>query len=213
MVNVYRMNTKNLIDPIETPEIVKTLPEYRRKKILAHGTSSGRIESLGAGLLLKEVLMRHGCSDDGIVIGEHGKPEVKNLYFNLSHSDNMVICAVSDKTVGCDIERIQTAPKRIAKRFFHENEIEYLERFDEHRKNEEFYRLWTIKESYLKMTGYGLTFPLKDFEVRIIDGIRIYKNHMLQDCYINEYALEGYKVAVCSEDETFADELEVIESI
>ena len=44
-----------------------------------------RKHSLGAGLLLKECLKEYGINIEEIRYGEHGKPEVDGIYFNISH--------------------------------------------------------------------------------------------------------------------------------
>ena len=75
----------------------------------------------------------------------------------------MVICAVSDKAVGCDIEQVSVAPEKVAERFFSEAEQRYLSQYSGEEKNKEFYRLWTMKESYLKYLGTGINRPLNSF--------------------------------------------------
>lgn len=207
MVNVYALNTENIGEIQNYPALYESLPAYRKKKIESFRNSKGKKESFAAGILLKKVCERHGISDHVIKIGEHGKPELEGFYFNLSHSGDMVLCAVSEKPVGCDIEKIEVPALKIAKRFFTENENQYLENVGEDRKAEEFFRLWTMKEAYVKMTGEGLTCSLKDFEVEIGNLIRIYRNRELQKCCMKEYSIQGYKATVCAEEHNFADEI------
>ncbi|MEE1085749.1 MAG: 4'-phosphopantetheinyl transferase superfamily protein [Schaedlerella sp.] len=211
MVRVYAADISMLKDPKVCPDILNGLAEYRQNKIKAFHNSKGRIESFGAGILLQKVLSRHGKSDREITIGVHGKPELSGLYFNLSHSDTICLCVVSEKKVGCDIEKIKTAPQKLAKRFFHKNEIQYLETLDSKEQNLTFYRLWTIKESYLKMTGDGLSYPLKEFEVRFADDIKIYKGTKVQNCYVKEYYISGFKVSVCAKENIFDNTIEFIQ--
>ena len=78
-------------------------------------------------------------------------------------------------------------------------------------RNEAFYRLWTIKESFVKMLKKGLAMGLDSFEVSFNDGISIKNNDEKVACHIKEYNLEGYKISVCSEEEFFADEMDIIE--
>lgn len=207
MVYVYALDLEGIKDPKEYPKMLESLPEYRKKKIESFRNPKGRIESFGAGVLLKKVCSLHGMSDHLISLGEHGKPQSDEFYFNLSHSGNMVLCAVSKKLVGCDIEKIETPTLRIAKRFFTENENKYLEKFEENQKAEEFFRLWTMKEAYVKMTGEGLTCSLKEFEIHIDDMIQIYRNQSLQNCCVKEYSMQGYKVSVCAAEHSFAEDI------
>lgn len=191
MVHVYAADVSALSDPMEYPKVMEGLPENRQKKILNAKQKQNRMQSLGAGLLLKQVLYRHGISLDTLGIDANGKPTVDGICFNLAHSGNYVICAVSKSSVGCDIEQIQDAPKRVAERSFSVEENAHLEQFSGAAYNREFFRIWTKKESYLKMTGTGLRVPLDTLEV--------------EDCYLKEYEIPGYQVTVCAEENEFAE--------
>lgn len=90
---------------------------------------------------------------------EHGKPYAKDLKieFNISHSGNMVVCAVDDKPIGIDIEQIRPIDLKLAKRFCTKQELTYL--FDGANNKEilaRFFKLWTAKEAYSKCLGKGL---------------------------------------------------------
>jgi 4'-phosphopantetheinyl transferase len=95
--------------------------------------------------------------------------EHKHLHFNISHSDDYVIYAfcITDE-VGIDIERIDYTINHleIAENYFAKNEIIFLKNFT--RSNltaENFYRLWTRKESLLKAIGTGLLLDLKQIDI------------------------------------------------
>ena len=122
-----------------------------------------------------------------------------------------MVCAVSNFAVGCDIEKIKEAPLKVAKRYFCEKEVSFLEKMPEAARGKEFFRLWTIKESYVKMLKKGLAMGLDSFEVSFDESISIKKNDEKVACHIKEYNLEGYKISVCAEEEFFADEMDIIE--
>ena len=209
MVHIYAVDITNLPDPLETPEIMKSLSEVRKQKILRCKQPEARKQSLGAGLLIRYILKEQGLRDSEITFGSNGKPEIEGICFNSSHSKNMVICAVGEKSVGCDIEQISKAPEKVANRFFCESEIKYLNKISEEQRKQEFYRLWTMKESYIKMTGEGMRLPLDSFEVDFEEGIHIYRGGKKQDCFVKEYRLckEGqlpYYISVCAEEDKFA---------
>lgn len=205
MIKVYMTDVTNLPDPQEYPEILNGLSDSRIHKTMRYRQIKDRKQSLGAGLLLKKCLEEYGIDIEEIRCGEHGKPEIDGIYFNLSHSQDMVVCVVSDKPVGCDIEKIGEERKGIAERFFTKNERSYLESFDSERRNREFYRLWTMKESYIKMTGEGTNLALDRVEFEILDNVNVYRDGKSCSCYIKEYEVSGYKLTVCAECSEFSD--------
>jgi len=96
---------------------------------------------------------------------EHKKPRFVDdigVDFSVSHSGKYWVCAVSRQEVGIDIQNSAVKfKKNIAKRFFHKNEYEYLEKND----YVDFFSIWTAKESYVKYTGQGIDNYFSDFSV------------------------------------------------
>lgn len=100
---------------------------------------------------------------------EAGKPYVKDLpvEFNISHSGDVVVCAVDDKPVGIDIEKIRPIDLTVAKRICTDEELVYLfnhtptEHDFVYTTNHEiltrFFELWTAKEAYGKCIGVGIS--------------------------------------------------------
>lgn len=120
-------------------------------------------------------------------LGEFGKPYIQNhenWHFNISHTDGIIVIAVSDKPVGVDVERIRKADLRIAKRFFTEKEIAYIDELAE-KQDERFFEVWTKKEAYLKYTGDGLRVPLESIDV--ISYCDMYKSLLF----------DGFIVTIC----------------
>ncbi|MBL8230197.1 MAG: 4'-phosphopantetheinyl transferase superfamily protein [Bryobacterales bacterium] len=92
--------------------------------------------------------------------GEFGKPYLCGfpIHFNLSHSGDHAMLAVSPAPVGADIEQVADKPDltAIARRFFTGAESQALDSLPPERRTWGFYRLWTFKEALLKATGEGL---------------------------------------------------------
>lgn len=125
-----------------------------------------------AGEMLARRMIEKWCKIDAesIVFGkkEGGKPYAKALAveFNISHSGDMVVCAVDDKSVGIDIEQIRPIDLKVAKRICTEEELLYLfgykpteEDYTYTTNNEiltRFFQLWTAKEAYGKYLGKGI---------------------------------------------------------
>jgi len=96
-----------------------------------------------------------------------GKPyfaALSGVEFSVSHSGSFWVCAFGKEKVGLDLQQhTDCRMKDIALRHFHPQEVKWL------RENgfspENFFYLWSAKESYLKYTGLGLSAGLKSFSV------------------------------------------------
>ncbi len=126
-------------------------------------------------LLLDAGLSREYGRTWEIQTGENGRPciaedgriaaEGRNLVdFNISHTRGLVVCAVNSGRVGVDAQIILPRRGGAVRRALAPREQEMLERARRERGEAEadelFARLWTLKESYVKATGAGLSFPL-----------------------------------------------------
>ncbi len=210
MVNIYVANCDGLQDPLENPGIMEGLSEYRKQKIVKQRNISGRKQSLAAGLLLKEVLFRYGCAEKEVFYGAHGKPQIEGLHFNLSHSGELVVCAVGEMSVGCDIEKVKRSSRKVARRCFGMREQAFLNHVPETEYDNSFFRIWTLKEAYVKMTGEGMHVDFRTFDMEIGEEVEVFRNGVLQNCRFREYCMEDYRIAVCSQEKTFAKQLEII---
>ena len=111
-------------------------------------------------------------------VNAYGRPEIAGqgsprLRFNLSHTDGMAICAVAlEAEVGADVEDTlrpgQTV--EIANSYFAPAEAAALRALPLERQRERFFELWTLKESYIKARGMGLSLPLEQFAFELQPG-------------------------------------------
>ncbi len=108
--------------------------------------------------------------------GEKDKPEIVNcplpLRFNISHTKNLIICAVTlEDDIGCDVENTGRSNDvlAIAERYFSPQESHELFALPLAQQRNRFFDYWTLKESYIKAWGLGLAIPLKDFSFNITD--------------------------------------------
>ena len=207
MVKLYVADISNLPDPLSVPELLQRLPLERQQRIHNMKQEKSRKQSMGVGLLLQKVLALYHMQDSQVLVGEHGKPMIDGLEFSLSHSGNLVVCAVSHEPVGCDVEEIRKAPERVAERYFSCGEQEYLSQFAEEEYDRAFFRLWTMKESYVKMTGEGLGVPMEQYEVVVDDYARVIRDGGVQECYVSEVEIPGYIISICAK---LSEPLEVI---
>lgn len=105
---------------------------------------------------------------------KHNKPHLLTpanspIQFNMSHSDNMAIYAITlNHKVGIDIEKVQaTFNQAVAERFFSKQEYTYLIQQPENEQLATFYRIWSRKEAIIKAVGKGLSIPLSSFSVAV----------------------------------------------
>ena len=106
------------------------------------------------------------CPEDDLIFGQTktGKPILlshSNIHFNISHTIHWIVIAISTLgVVGIDIENtsrlLPSQALKIAKRFFHPSEYQWLKCCPENMQPKSFIRLWTLKEASLKMTGEGI---------------------------------------------------------
>lgn len=94
---------------------------------------------------------------------EHGMPWLR---FNLSHTRNLVACAVTaTDDVGLDVEDLgrREAGAGIAERFFAPSEAAMIAALPREERHEAFLRIWTLKEAFVKATGEGIAMGLENF--------------------------------------------------
>lgn len=139
-----------------------------------------RVRFILARVQLRKILMRYTHRNPVIQVEENGKPYLKEfpeLKFNLSHSENRGLCAITLNTpVGVDLECIAKPIKinylAIAKRFFSDSEFQALTLSLSPEKL--FYQLWTRKEAYIKLQGKKL---LDEIGRACINNNSVYESH------------------------------------
>jgi 4'-phosphopantetheinyl transferase len=102
-----------------------------------------------------------------------GKPYLidEPVRFNLSHSGNYAVIGISDSSeIGVDTEQIRDdiEYRDIAARYFSPVEYSWLIDGSDTEQRERFYRLWVVKEAFLKATGEGLGTPLDAVVVEFV---------------------------------------------
>lgn len=173
MENIYFLDINSLKNKFSYNEIFNKVSLYRKRKVDKLKYEKDKWLSLGAEYLLMKGLEELNIDYSKIEIDfkENSKPIFKNcpqkLHFNLSHSGEMAMCVISDYEVGCDIQKIEDKDNylEIAERFFHPKEIQIIKKAKKEEQKELFYRIWTLKESFIKATGKGFQTPLKDFKI------------------------------------------------
>lgn len=202
-MKLYRININDLDDPQQNKGLLESVGVRRRKKILRYYRPKDRKRSLGAGIIIEQILKENGLSEDHLKYSENGKPVADNLFFNVSHAGDYVVGVSSDCDVGCDIEKIIDAPIEIAEHYFNQSEIEYIK--SESDKNKAFFTLWTLKESYMKMTGMGMSLPLDSFEIIKTEKEFVLGRSQEKHGFFKTIEFDDHIFSICSEKENIED--------
>ena len=138
-------------------------------------SSRDRVAFVAAHALLRRALSDHeDLPPDAWTFAQnaHGKPILADRHggitigFNLAHTHGLVACVLSrDTDVGIDVESLdhRTDALGLATRYFSPAEVADLHACAEGERAVRFIELWTLKESYVKAIGEGLSHPLNTF--------------------------------------------------
>lgn len=167
--------------------------EERRQRVGRLVQPEARRLTLGAGALLAWALGQAGATDLTLSYGENGKPRLvhhPDIHFSLSHSGTLAVCAVADRAVGVDVERPRRVDGALVRRVLTAAEQAWLAQ--QANKEAAFIRLWTRKESFLKLTGQGLS--------RRPDGFSVLPQaEDIAPAGFAERDISDYRVCVCCE--------------
>lgn len=211
--SLYAANVRDLYDEVLYEKALTAVSDERREKTARLRFREDRARSVGAELLLRYALKKQGIEQKNILFSadENGKPCFgcpSGLYFNLSHSGEYVLAAVSGKPVGCDIERIRPGVMKLAKRIYLPEEYEDIASQDgEEAQEARFFYYWTLKESFMKVTGLGMRLPPSDFSFTLSDGkITVCQQVNEKHYEFRTYEeIPGYRAALASEEADLSD--------
>lgn len=112
---------------------------------------------IACALLAEALEKRFGIKNFTIKKAEKGKPflaEYPEVHFNISHCPGLAVCGISCGEIGVDAELIRPHRKNAMKRIFSPEERELVAASEN--PDEDFFRIWTLKESLCKFTGEGI---------------------------------------------------------
>jgi len=196
--------------------LLQSISKENREKCQRFIFKEDTLRTLYGELMVRHVLCQRLLvenKDIEILKNDAGKPYVKGyiIYFNISHAGDFVVCAFSQQEIGIDIEQIKEIDLNIARRFFHQQEYEDLQAQKKQNQLDYFYSLWTLKESYIKWLGTGLSTPLDSFCFHIMDkNISCVDNARKVMPFFKQFFIKNYKLSVCSMIYNFEDDIEKI---
>lgn len=213
MLEIYLLDVSDMTEE-KFNKIIDGLSERRRARALRYVNKKDGYLSAGAGYLLDCALKMHGLSEKqaDLYCGEHGKPYIKDceLFYNLSHGGDIAVCALADGEVGIDVQKIVAPSDALIKKVCSEGESKYLISLNEEERSSAFTWFWTIKESYLKFTGEGLSFPLRGLNVSLTPPVKIARYGETQEVNFANYRVRGYAVSVCRKMDDFPRDINAI---
>lgn len=209
MNEIFGVDIRILDDQETFDTWYRKMPEYRKNKIDSIKPIIDKKLSLGAGIVLHRALLANGVKEYEVGIAEHGKPYIigrEDIFFNLSHSGNVAVCAISDSEVGVDIEKKRNFSEGLIKKVFDEKEIKDVEKRAEttEEKNQQYTALWTIKESIMKYYGKGIALDPSSIHVDFGDEISAKCEYFPEDnlnIFFNNYA--EIMLTICAKNNNF----------
>ncbi len=183
MLYQYMLNIEKIKVFSDIDYLLDYISVERQEKIMRFRFDKDKIHSIMAEILLRYALKEQYPLKDIVVkfsYSDNQKPMLdgaNDIHFNISHSGDWVVCVVGDKELGVDVEEIQDNIMEDVCSCFSAKEIEYLYHCSGSHKVNMFYKLWTLKESFVKYTGNGLSQEFDKFYF-IVDGQEV---RLIQD--------------------------------
>jgi len=208
-VYALKLNFGRKIDYAVMDELMTKVEASKEVRLRRFVRQEDRLRGLFADLLIRDRIKQETGLDNECIdfcTNEYGKPFLRDVdlfHFNLSHSGDWVVCAIDEKPVGIDVEEIQEIDLDISKHYFSRQEHEDL--MNRKDRIAHFFSLWSLKESYIKILGKGLSHPLNAFSIRFLESgeISIFVDGVkLDNIYLRQYDVDvNYKMGICAQHE------------
>lgn len=232
MLDCYYMNVSCDCSKEQSLALYEGLSRDRRERVDRLKDEGAANKQIVIGAFLQHCLSGYiGVIPSQIKFeyNEQGKPYVPSgVHFNMSHSGDYVVLAVSDHPVGIDIERLRHKRLSVAKRFFCREEYEdIINAGGEKEQDRRFLEYWTFKEAYVKYLGKGLAVPLNSFRVVMSDSgadekkictienvdpqlTRSEVTDHNETCIKTFYLNDDYNIAICYEKKAMTYEMDAV---
>lgn len=204
-MKVFALKITNKLDDLTSDLLLSVIDKDKQERLLKFVFWQDMHRSLFADLLIRKIIMDSSDLENENISfkeNEFGKPyieSINNFHFNVSHSGDWIVCAIDKNPIGIDIEKISTIDLEISKNFFSDKEHEDLLLSND--PYDCFFTLWSLKESYIKFIGKGLSLPLGRFSMRFSNERIVVESYdqILENIYFKQYLIDdNYKMAACS---------------
>ena len=171
MLEVTALKLEKTVGDDIYAQLLTLVSDEKRKKAGRFRFEKDAQRTVLGDVMARCAICRHtGVRNSEIAFSEnrYGKPMLQQpdgIHFNIAHSGNWIVCALDRFAVGVDVEVIKPIGQDIAKRFFSTREHEYIMGQAEPARTAEFFKIWTLKESFIKADGRGMSIPLDSFSI------------------------------------------------
>ena len=220
VMELYGVNTKCSISEETVHRALSLLGVDQQQRIYRFRRWSDRLNALTGQMLAVGHVSNHlGLPARSVQLSTngHGKPLVKHameLDFNVSHSGHWVLFASDRQDIGIDVEWVRPVDVcHIGPRILSRREWNALYRCEPSNRISLFYEIWTLKESYVKAKGVGLSMQFNGFDVCEDGGTLrdIIEDTNGQIYTFGRYEIDdGYRAAVCAKSGRLAEGIKLI---
>ncbi len=195
-IHVWYALTAGPADRAQADDCLRLLDAEEAQRHAAFRNERAKAEFLATRALVRTTLGRYlAAAPESLCFrkNQFGRPELFDsnaehpLRFNVSHSGGLIACALAwRREIGLDVESTLGAPieEDVARRHFSAGEFaDYLRQPTPAARHARFLEYWTLKESYLKARGTGLSLPTEKFSCHWIrpDEVQLTLDPVLQD--------------------------------
>lgn len=216
ITRIYALKLDERLTKYETIRLMKIVSNEKFNKVIRYKKWDDLQRGLMSDVLTRAVIsemFNAPIEDIRFKTNGYGKPYVDGLdvHFNCSHSGKWVVCALNENCpVGIDIEAMKPIEMDFTRNVFTMNERKMLEKLDNENKLRYFYKVWTVKESFIKADGRGMSLPLNSIDTLFLhDGvIKVLVNGLLsgsgfKSSFIDDHHLMTVCCHKCDADYRF----------
>lgn len=151
ILEIFMTHSECGLKKTEYDILLSVVPEEKRQQIIKQKVKHNADNSLiGIALVMAGVSKTFDIPACDIDLGyKNGKPYIKNhknIFVSVSHSKDLVVCAVADIPVGVDVEKIRPYNPSVARKVLHK--VEPM-------SDSDFTKEWTAFEATFKLKGRG----------------------------------------------------------
>ncbi|PEY37237.1 phosphopantetheine-protein transferase [Bacillus cereus] len=217
-MEIYAVDVSNHLDRKYFQHLFECLGSQKQYRIQSFYHDDDKERALIGEILIRYMISHYlNMRPDRIILkySTYGKPYIEedSVFFNLSHSGKWVVAVIDHKENGIDVQEIGKVDMSVAKNFFLQREYLELMQLEGKSRANLFYELWTLKESYIKTIGKGLSIPLNSFILEKLKGNQYQSFTGEKLIFFQTYNIDPqYKMALGSYNSQLAQNVTILTS-